>query len=327
MIRSDFHGGRRGPRPGVTIGLVLWAAFILARPASACSQQNPCMAGVIDGFFLSLITTSLGKPGQGTTPPPVPFPADTPSPLPPAGRATVIKPPAPPETGIHGNPPVPSTGVTPVQQLTIGQTFVGGTFHEGGAAEIFLEFLPSTDMPPDAIHLPVTLSDLALVAEQTSPDLLTMEAIVSLPVGEAWPLQSLSQQLRMQVSCGACGPDGGISHLAGTGSLHIQTAPWGFGHITDISLQAPGGPTAHGEMHFILRRSDKAVFTDDEARMNLVVDGAPTELATRLVAWHGRRRAITGIFVGMPVGTGHDLGAFAGQFSGAGCDVDCGVEN
>lgn len=327
MVHSDNDGERQGLRLGITIGLVLWVAVILAKPASACSQHDPCTADAIDGFFLPLITSSLGRPGRGTTPPPVPFPADIPSPLPPSGGATVITPPAMSETGIHDDPSVPSSGVTPVQQLNIGQTLVGGTFHDGGTAEIFLEFLPSTDMPPDAVHVPVTLSDLALAPAPTSPDLLTMEAFVSLPIGEAWPLQSLTQQVQMQLSCGACGQDGGISHLAGTGRLHIQTAPWGFGHITDISLQAPGGPVAHGEMHFILRTSDKAVFTDDEARMHLVVDSVPTDLATHLVAWRGQRQAITGIFVGMPLATGHDLGTFAGQFSGADCDVDCGVEN
>ena len=327
MVRSDIDARRQGLCLIIIIGLALWVVFIMAKPALACSQHYPCTTEAIDGFFLPLITSSLGKPGHGSTHPPVPDPARAPSPLPPSGGATVIAPPAASETGIRHDQSAPSGSANPVQQLNIGQTLVSGAFGDGGAAEIFLEFLPSTDMPPDEVHVPIALSDLALAPEAASHDLLTMEAFVSLPIGEAWPLQSLSQQVRMQVSCGACGPEGGVSHLVGTGRLHIQTAPWGFGHITEISLQAPGGPTAHGEMHFILRTSDKAVFTDTEARMHLVVDRVPTDLATHLVAWRGQRQTITGIFVGMPLATGHDLGAFAGQFSGADCDVDCGVEN
>ncbi|MEX0503467.1 hypothetical protein AB3X55_07710 [Alphaproteobacteria bacterium LSUCC0719] len=332
MIRSGSHLWRGGLRPCITFGLGMWLEVCMTGPAPACSQQDSCGSDAIDGFFLSLITTSLGTPSRGTTHPPVLFPADTPSPLPPAGGAIVIPPPAMPEPAIHPDPSVPLTSVTPVQQLQIGQTLAGGTFREGGFAELFVEHLPSIDLSPEAHHdmlalTPALLSDLMLTPEAGGHDLLVMETLVSLPVGEAWPLHSLSQQVQMQVSCGACGPAGGIAHLVGTGRLHIRTAPWGSGSITGITLHAPGGPSAHGEMLFIVQTSDKAVFTDDEAVMRLVVGSVSTELATRLVAWHGQRRAVTGIFVGMPVDTGHDLGAFAGQFSGAGCDRDCGVEN
>jgi hypothetical protein len=61
MVHSDNDGERQGLRLGITIGLVLWVAVILAKPASACSQHDPCTADAIDGFFLPLITSSLGR--------------------------------------------------------------------------------------------------------------------------------------------------------------------------------------------------------------------------------------------------------------------------
>jgi len=332
MIHSDKTAWRRRLRRGITIGLGLWLAIRVTGPALACSQHYPCTAGAIDGFFLPLITSSLGKTVGAVASSRMLAPTPIPSPLPLSGGATVIPPPALPETAIRTDQPSPSFNAIPVQQLTISQTLVGGTFHDGGTADIFLGSLPSTELPPDAIdiqvaHLPVTLSDLALKPVVASHGHLAMEALVSLPVGEAWPLQTLSQQVRMQVSCGACGPAGGIAHLVGTGRLHIQTASWGTGKISDINLQAPNGRTAHGELHFTMRTSDKAIFTDNEARLHLVVDAVSTDLATQLVAWRGHHQPISGIFVGVPLTTGQDLGAFAGQFSGADCTLDCGVEN
>lgn len=309
--------------------MVLGLAYALsdAPPMLACSPEQPCAAGAIDGFFMPLIVTSLGDPHQVMMPSPSPITAAVPAPPPSSGKAVIITPPPSPErtTPLQGT-------VVPVRQLLIGQTLFGGAFRDGSEANMFATILTATERAPDSARTRDTLTPAALTPDALTPapgdhDMLVMEQVITLPIGEAWPLQSLSQPVGMQITCGACGPHGGVSHLAGTARLDMQIAPWGQGKITDIDLRAAGGSTAHGEMHFVLRNSHENLFIDEEARLRLVIDRKTTHLTTSLLAWRGPLRRLAGIFVGMPADGSADLGSFAGQFSGAECAPSCGVEN
>ena len=300
------------------MALGLLCVMTKAVPAFSCSSDSPCAASVIDGFFLPLITTSLGNPNRV---PPTPQPPAS------ARRITIIpemlpdEP--PPEPSV---PPVPPV-TDPVQRLSVTRTLVAGTLPDGGEADMFFEILPIADPGRDAPPAQVTLPDLELMMVEGDPDMLLMTHLVVLPTGNSWPLQSLSQPVAMQITCGACGPDGAFLRFDGTGMFEMQIESRGGGWITDIDLRGTGGQVAHGEMHFMLHESDGNILTAELAELRLVIDQDRMDLATRLLLWRGARQVMEGVFVGMPTGDSLDKGAFTGQFSGAGCIPVCGVEN
>ena len=304
-IVAGSHLARAGAA-GLSIGILVTAT------APACGPDHPCAAEAIDGFFMPLIARSLSDTAR----------TKALSPSPPLPSPAIIDQPPLPEI-----PPPPPDATVPVQRLLVGQTLFATPLQEGGDVHMFFQLLPSTGGVPDTLPDHTALSNLALRPDMFDHDMLAMEHIVTLPAGDFWPLQSLSQPVAMRVTCGACGPDGGLSQFDGTGRLEIQIKPLGSGKITNIDLQTPGGSTAHGEMRFTLRSSLQNVFSDNQARLQLVIDQETINLDTRLVAWRGAARWMAGLFVGVPEGDDIDPGGFAGQFSGAGCVPVCGAEN
>ena len=159
---------------------------------------------------------------------------------------------------------------------------------------------------------------------------------VELAVFPAWPTETVSQPVAMMVGCGACA-DGAPAEMTGTGILDFSlagtdtpgpnTAAAGVSRIRDISLQAPAGAAATGEMQFILRTADGPVATADEARLQLDFGDYSADLQLQLLVWlHADGRA-GGAFTGMADDPDADPGAVVGYFSGAGCVPACGVEN
>jgi hypothetical protein len=327
-----LSGGKMSRLPLATaIAMTLLCGWSMVMPASACGPEQPCDADAIDGFFLPLITGSLGEPSRIAVMPLLPATTPAPSPLTPSGEPVIIRPPAPPAAPDLPKPdkPQPSTEiVNPVQQLLIGQQLITGPMHEGADVDLYFDLLPSIHGGPNGLTDQLSLSDLALVPDAFDHTMLLMEQTVTVPTVDFWPLQTaLSQQVDMQVTCGACGPGGGLSRFDGTGRLEIQNNSWGSGKITDIDLLASGGSTAKGEMDFTLQAGLQNVFADDNAHLRLVINHEMVDLATRLVAWRGARQQITGLFVGMPEGGDIDPGGIAGQFRGGECVTACGVEN
>jgi hypothetical protein len=304
-------------------------------PAPACGPDHRCATDAIDGFFLPLITASLGDPGQVATLPLLPATTPIPSPLPPSGGAVIITPPpapvpvpAPaPATPVSNSSPPPPDTFVPVQRMLISQTLFVGALHDGGDVDMFTEMLPAIDGTPNPSPDPVTLSELDLAPDKTDHDMLVMEQIVTLPIGEIWTLGPLLQPVAMRINCGACGPGGHVSRFHGTASLEIPISQGGHGKLTNIDLRASSGSTAYGEMHFSFRTSDSNVFRDDEAMMTLEIDGLKTSLTTRLAAWRGLQNEINGLFIAVPMDDASDPGGIAGQFSGGECTPVCGVEN
>jgi hypothetical protein len=304
--------------------MALLFGLLKTAPAPACGPSQPCSADAIDAFFLPLITASLGDPGQAAAFLPPPNTAPAPSPLPPSGGAVIIKP--PPSNPASDKPPPPqSDAVVPAQRLLISQTLFAGALHAGGDVDMRVEMLPSIDGVPDAMPEQATLSGLALTPDSTDHEMLTMQQIINLPTSGIWPLEMLVQPVTMRVTCGACGPGGGVSRFDGTARLEMPISQGGHGKITKIDLHAPGGSTAHGEMHFSLRTSDGLVAKDDKARLQLVIDQETLNLAARLAAWRGQQQQMNGIFIATPTDDVSDPGGIAGQFSG--CVPACGVEN
>ena len=311
--------------PVTALGLLVWSL-----PVSACAVDGPCPAGAIDDFFLPLISSSLADPNRVAALPPQAVADPNPSPLPPSGGAIIIKPPPAPDTIPPTTPsseaPPPHT-VVPVQRLLVGQSLFSGLVQDGGEVDMFIKTLPQGQSRQDRLPDQATIMALSLAPDKENQGMLAMEQLVSLPVADIWPLTSFSQDVAMRIACGACGPDGGVAQFDGAGRLEIGMRAMGPGKITGINLRNAAGATAQGEMHFSLQTAHDNVFTDDTARMRLVVDRRATHLSTRLFAWRGPQQQLSGIFIGTPDGDTEDLGGFAGQFSGAGCVPDCGVEN
>lgn len=326
MILSDIDvGGVRLARAGAMALLFGW---LKTTPVLACGPNQPCSADAIDAFFLPLISSSLGDPSQAAAFLPPPTTAPTPSPLPPSGGAVIIKPPPrspPPSSPASDRPPPQPDTFVPAQRLLISQTLFAGTFHAGGEVDMHAEMLPPIDGVPDAMPEQATLSGFALAPDSTDHEMLTMQQVIILPTSGIWPLEMLVQPVTLRVTCGACGPDGGISQFDGTARLEMPISQGGNGKITNMDLHAPGGSTANGEMHFSLRASDGFVTKDDKARLQLVIDQETLNLAARLVAWQGQQQEMNGIFIAAPFDDTSDPGGIAGQFSG--CVPACGVEN
>ena len=296
--------------------------------ALACNPNHPCEAAAIDEFFMPLITASLGEPAgfMAAIPPSAPAPVPTPSPLPPSGGPIIIKPPPPPETSSEAPPPPPPPppdAVVPVQRLLVSQTLMAGSMLDGGEVDMYVEMLPPIDSGPDALKPGRTVSTPSLAPDETGQGMLTMTQTIALPFGEIWPSGPISQPVVMELTCGACGADGGIAHFDGTARLDMQMTPGHRGQITNIDLHAPGGSRAQGELRFSLRASDDGVFMDNDAVLTLIIDNQPNNMAARLAAWRGLNKGIDGIFVGAPIDDMPDPGAIAGQFSG--CVPACGV--
>ena len=297
----------------MAVGLL--CAMTRGPPALSCSPDSPCAASAIDGFFLPLITTSLGESHRGPPAPPT---------LPSARRVTII-PEALPDEPAPASPVRPVT--EPMQRLAVTQTLVAGALSDGGEADMFFELLPVADPARNALPARKTLSELDLMPAEGNPGMLVMTHLVVLPAGDAWPLKSLSQPVAMRITCGVCGPDGDFLRFDGTARLEIQVRSSGEGRITDIDLRGSGGQTAHGEMDFTLHESNGNVLTAELAMLRLAIDQDRMDLATRLLVWRDARQVMEGVFIGIPTGDSLDKGAFAGQFSGAGCMPVCGVEN
>ena len=189
------------------------------------------------------------------------------------------------------------------------------------------EILPVTDGSPDILSNQMALAGLALAVDRNDPDMLVKERLVALPITDNWPLTSLSQPVAMTVVCGACAPDGGISHFDGTGTFEIRFDPWGVGRISDINLRGNTGPVMRGEMNFDLHLADGNLLADDQAVLQLVIGDDRMTLASRLLAWRGAQGWLAGTFIGVPLDDAGDPGGIAGQFSGVGCVPACGVEN
>ena len=276
----------------------------------ACGPQDPCAAADIDAFFLPLITHSLAVTRHD-----VPPPRATTLPL-------VAKPAPPPE-----RPQVAAQTVVPVQRLLVGQTLFADKLHDGGDVDMFFEILPVTDGAADVLPNRTALAGLALAVDRDDPDMLAMERLVSLPAKDVWQLTSLSQPVAMRVICGACAPDGGISHFNGAGKFEIRFDPWGTGRISDIKLRGEAGQVVEGEMNFNMRFVDGNILTDDQARLRLVIGQDRMHLTSRLLAWRDAQGWVAGTFIGVPETDVVDPGAIAGQFSGVDCVPACGVEN
>jgi hypothetical protein len=294
----------------MAVGLLCATTKVL--PAFSCSPDSSCAASAIDGFFLPLITSSLGDSHGVPLAPPSPASAR---------RVTII-----PEA-LPDKPPPVSPINEPMQRLAVTQTLVAGSVPHGGEADMFFELLPGADPERGILPAQATLPGLTLMTEGGDPGILVMTRIAVLPTDNAWPLQSLSQPVTMQITCGACGPNDSFLRFDGTGRLEMQIKPLGEGRITDIDLRGAGGQTAHGEMEFTLHDSNGNVLTADLAMLRLAIDQDRMDLATRLLLWRGARQMMEGAFIGTPTGDSLDKGAFAGQFSGAGCVPVCGVEN
>ena len=297
------------------MALALLCATTKVLPAFSCGPDSPCAASAIDEFFLPLITSSLGESHSA--------PLDPPSPA--SAWNITIKPEALPD-----KPPPVSPGSTineSMQRLSVTQKLVAGTVLHGGEADMYFEILPFTDPERGILPTQATLSEPELMPVEGEPDILVMTRIAVLPTDNAWPLQSLSQPVTMQITCGACGPNGSFLRFDGTGRLEMQIKPLGEGRITDIDLRGAGGQTAHGEMDFRLDDSNGNILTADLAMLRLAIDQDKMDLATRLLLWRGARQVMEGVFIGTPTWDSLDKGAFAGQFSGAGCVPVWGVEN
>ena len=306
---------RVGPGKLTVTALALLCATTKVFPASSCGPDSPCAASAIDGFFLPLITSSLGDSHSAPLAPPSLVSA----------RRIIIKPEVLPD-----KPPPVSPGSPinePMQRLAVRQTLVAGTVLDGGEADMYFEILPFTDPERGILPTQATLSEPELMPVEGEPDILVMTRIAVLPTDNAWPLQSLSQPVTMHITCGACGPDSSFLRFDGTGRLEMQIKPLGEGRITDIDLRGAGGQTAYGEMDFTLHDSNGNVLTAELAMLRLVIDQDRMDLATRLLLWRGTRQVMEGVFIGIPTEDPLDKGAFAGQFSGDGCVTVCGVEN
>ena len=154
-------------------------------PTPACNPDQPCAADAIDGFFLPLITGSLGDPGYVAALPLPPATAPTPSPLPPAGGAVMIKPPLPVSTTpTSDSPPSSPDTVVPVQRILIGQTLFAWALRDGGDVDMFTEMLPFIDGAPYPLTGQVTPWELDLALDENDHDRLMMQQVVALPTGK-----------------------------------------------------------------------------------------------------------------------------------------------
>ena len=296
-------------------------------PTHGCAPDQPCATMVVDVFFLPLITESLGVVGPGMSdqagrPATETTSAPAPSPLPPSGGPIIIGPPAAPQPAL----PEPETEF-PSAGLWVSQTLVIGAIEDGGEVEMVMEWVPDISQISDSAPARVTVRDLALLRLETEFDILERDQFIALPATGASPLPALSQRVEMRLTCGACGPQGDMIHLDGTTMLEMQPMRAGRGAITGINLQAPDGQLASGEMRFSLRARQERVYADPAASLQLLINGKPADMPAHLLTWQADDRHMAGIFIGRPPDDAPDIGAFAGQFSGAACVPECGVEN
>ena len=326
-------------------------------PTHGCDPDHACATKVVDGFFLPLITENLGVAGLGVTgqawhPLTETTSTPKPSPLPPSGGPIIIRPPAKPQPADSQPPapqapapqapePQPTTPQPPVTQLApsepdtispnaglwVSQSLVIGPIGDGGEVEMVTEWVPDISQISEDAQTRVAVRDLALLRLGTWFDILEREQFIAFPTAHASPLHSLSQRVEMRLTCGACGPRGDMMHLDGTAMLEMQPMHAGRGAITNINLRAAGGQMANGEMRFALRARQERVYADPDASLHLLINGEATNMPAHLLTWQGGDRHMAGIFMGRPVDDAPDIGAFAGQFSGAACVPECGVEN
>lgn len=283
--------------------------------AIACRDDAACRAEDIDRFFLPLIAASLmhDVPSAALNRTPGASPVVT-SDL----RPVVIKPPAPPPAAV------------PVPVLKVRHQLVAGDLAEGGSVRLDVSH---TRLPKG----PATSANGAIIDDkQGLPPLRhparydavwQMQHTALLPAVPSWPLEGLFLPIEMRLTCGACGPGGAVHHFNGTAELELLVDDIIIGWIDNIDLVASDGMTATGFLNFSDTGTGGFVLEDHLAEMFLKIGEDDTNFQGDLYAWMNAMMHLNGALAMVPTDRLSGIGAVAGQFSGAPCAPDCGVEN
>ena len=312
----------------VSLLLILWLVPLHAR---ACEGGALC-ADYIDAFFMPLIASSLTEEAAAVAAAPV---ADIPAMALPDEPAiikpVIIKP--PPRTSPPPEPGIPGWRVRVEQQLVTGRLTDGGhaKLHTRTAtARLQKQVLAGANPGGPQPGLP------GLLPDPENPNIWRMDYTLDIPAFAGWPLGTVRQQLAMQLTCGACGHEGGATRFVGSAWLELNVDELAEGWIEDVELVSAGGSKATGELFFFDQQPQQHLLRDDQAQLFLRIDNGKgrsendirsADFTGVLTSWIEGDGKISGAFSGVPLDGTSGIGAVAGQFSGEACVPFCGVEN
>ena len=215
----------------------------------------------------------------------------------------------------------------PSRQLRITQRLVSGPVTEGGFADLLAHSDPEQSLKTGGVLPTAGIMPVPLRQQGETGRTWRMEHLVILPLHATWPIGTVRQPVTMQMSCGACGRQGGIRHFSGSATFTMQYDGFAEGRIEDISLTSADGAKAHGHLSFWEDEPAPHLVSDQDVEFFLEIDGKSGVLAGSLATWLTEHKRVGGAFSAIPMDDASGFGGITGQFRGDGCTPPCGVEN